>query len=129
MVSENHKTVLVIDDESTCLELIDFVLQKHHYRTVLTSRPDEAIQLARHHAPDLIILDLVMPEMRGTELCERLKSDPSTQNIPVLFLSATVSEKDIEAGFKSGAEGYIFKPFEPDKIIEKIDKVIHRHAR
>lgn len=122
----NHKTILIVDDEPTSLELIDFILKKSHYRTLLASKAGEALKLLKKQPPDLIILDLLMSEMNGIDLCRILKSNPSTKDIPVLFLSAMVAEKEIEKGVRAGAIGYILKPFDPDEVTKKIEEILSK---
>lgn len=117
------KTILIVDDDLTSLELIDFVLSKH-YRTLLATKGEEALRLTDNERPDLIILDLLMPGVSGTDLCKQFKSNPATREIPVLFLSAMVAEKEIEAGFRAGASGYIFKPFDSVQVVKKIEEIL-----
>jgi len=120
----NTRMILIVDDEPTSLELMDYILRKNHFKTILASKADEAFGLLKDQRPDLIILDLIMPDMHGTEICKKLKSDPATKDIPVLFVSAMVAEKEIEAGFKAGAAGYIFKPFETSAVLAKIEEIL-----
>jgi len=120
----NQKTLLLIDDDLTSLELIDFVLKMHGYKTILGSRADEALRLIKEHKPDLIVLDLLLPDMHGSELCRLIKSNPESMDIPILFLSAMVSEKEVEAVFRAGATGYIFKPFDNAQVIKKIEDIL-----
>lgn len=120
----NPKTILVVDDEPDSLELIGFILKKANYRTVLTSDPQGALSLIEKESPDLVILDLLMPVLNGHELCKSIKERPTIQKIPVLFLSAMVAEKEIEAGIRAGAIGFIFKPYESEQILKKIAEIL-----
>lgn len=120
----NKKTILVVDDEPSSLELIDFVLRRHHYETLLALKAEEAFRLIQTRLPDLIILDLLMPGMSGMELCKRFKSDPRTKKIPILFLSAMVRDAEVEEGFRAGAAGFIFKPYDSDQLIKKIEEIL-----
>lgn len=119
-----QKTILVVDDEPDSLELIGFILQKARYRTILTSDSSRAMQLIEKEAPDLIILDLLMPVLDGTRLCQLIKSNAATNSIPVLFLSAMVAEKEIEAGIRAGAVGFIFKPYDNEQVLKKIEEIL-----
>jgi len=120
----NPKIVLVVDDEPSSLELIDFILKKHHFQTILVGEANQALKVTEKQVPDLILLDLLMPDMNGAELCKRFKTNPLTQNVPILFISAIVSDKEIVKGFKAGAVGYIFKPFDSDRVIKKVEEIL-----
>lgn len=120
----NPKTVLVVDDELDSLELIGFILKRANYRTILTSDSQGALSLIEKESPDLVILDLLMPVLSGLELCKAIKQNPILQKIPVLFLSAMVAEREIEAGFRAGAVGFIFKPYESEQILKKISEIL-----
>ena len=120
----DKKTILVVDDERSTLELIDFVLRQHDYETILVSKPEEAFQLSKDQPPDLIILDLLMPGINGTDLCKQFKSNPMTQKIPILFLSAVVRDTEVEKGFRAGASGYIFKPFDSKQIVKRVGELL-----
>ena len=120
------KTVLVVDDDTSSLELIDFILTLKHYKAELSSIPEDTVNTAVRLKPDLIILDLLMPTMSGIEVCTRLKQDDRTRDIPVLFISAMVSERDMEAGVRAGAVGYIIKPYDTSQVLAKIDQIMSK---
>lgn len=104
--------LLVVDDEPVNLKLLKQVLQQD-YRLSFAKNGIDAIELASRELPDLILLDVMMPEMTGFEVCQRLKSAPNTQNIPVIFVTALRDEVDETQGFESGAVDYITKPITP----------------
>lgn len=104
--------LLVVDDEPINLKLLKQVLQQD-YRLSFAKNGIDAIELASRELPDLILLDVMMPEMTGFEVCQRLKSVPNTQNIPVIFVTALRDEVDETQGFESGAVDYITKPITP----------------
>jgi len=104
--------LLVVDDEPINLKLLKQVLQQD-YRLSFAKNGIDAIELASRELPDLILLDVMMPEMTGFEVCQRLKSAPNTQNIPVIFVTALRDEVDETQGFESGAVDYITKPITP----------------
>lgn len=118
------KTILIVDDDPVALELIDFLLRKSNYKTLLASKAQEALKILEKETPDLIILDFLMPEMKGTELCARLKSNHSTANTPVIFLTAMAQEREIEEGYRAGAAGYIFKPYDVRKVVSQIEEIL-----
>jgi putative two-component system response regulator len=105
-------TVLVVDDAPANLSLLAGLLNKA-YRVKLASSGAKALELARRAAPDLVLLDVMMPEMDGYEVCQRLKADPLTAHIPVLFLTAMSQPEDEARGFEVGAADFIQKPISP----------------
>lgn len=107
---ENKPTVLIVDDVSVNLALISAILE-NDCRTICTDDSAQVLSLALEHQPDLILLDIMMPGMNGFEVCERLKANPSTSRIPVIFLTSLTEEEDEERGLSLGAIDYITKPF------------------
>ena len=118
--------ILVAEDEQDILELIDFSLGLADHETVLVTDGAEAVAEAKAEKPDLILLDVRMPRMSGYEACRRLKRDPSTEEIPVVFLSAKGQEKEIEQGLDAGALDYIVKPFAPDQLVDQVKEILQR---
>ncbi len=119
--------VLIVDDEKDLRSLLDFNLKQAGYRTVHAATGSEALARAASHSPDLILLDLNLPDLSGTEVCRRLKADPSTEAIPVVMLTARSAEADRIAGFELGAEDYIPKPFSVRELILRLE-VVRRHT-
>ena len=116
--------IIIVDDiESNILPLQHF-LKKEGYRIVSTSDPKATQELAEMHKPDLIVLDIGMPEMNGIEVCELLKSNHATKEIPVIFLTVRSSEDTIVAAFNAGCTDYIIKPFHAFELITRIKKHI-----
>ena len=113
--------VLIVDDEKDLRSLLDFNLKQAGYRTVHAANGNEALARAASHMPDLILLDLNLPDLPGTEVCRRLKADPTTHEIPILMLTARGAEADRIAGFELGAEDYIAKPFSIRELILRLD--------
>ena len=105
-------TVLVVDDAADNLEVISGLL-KDLYRVKVADNGAKAIEIVRSGPPDLILLDVMMPELSGYEVCRQLKSDPATRDIPILFLTALASAEDESKGLELGAEDYITKPVSP----------------
>lgn len=124
-----RNTVLVVDDERDILKLIGYNLEKEnfHVRTVETG--EDALRLARETEPDLIILDIMLPGMNGTEVCKRLKSAAETRNIPVLMLTAKSSSRDVVNGLELGADDYVTKPFIPSVLLARVRAVLRRSER
>lgn len=116
--------ILVVDDEPFILMMIEDKLRKAGY-TVLTSRKSKGIiDVVRQEMPDLIILDWMMPEVSGIEVCKDLKADPDLAPIPVFMLTAKGQEDDEKAGLKCGVLRYITKPFSPKILLEMVDETV-----
>jgi len=120
------KTILVVDDEEDILNLLDYNLRKAGFSPTLAKDGPEAIGLAASKSPELIILDIMLPNMEGTEVLRRLKADPSTASIPIIMLTAKGEEVDKIVGFELGAEDYITKPFSPRELILRVRAVLKR---
>lgn len=124
MENISQKTILVIDDEEAIVLLLETILGIYGYRCVSCSSPKEAVVMARDLKPDLIILDIAMPEIDGYEICVSLKNAPATKNIPVIMVTALALIQDKKKGFECGADGFIFKPFDPMVVINEIERLL-----
>ena len=124
---EEMKKVIVVDDEPFILMMIEDKLGKAGL-SVITSRDSRnALSLIREERPDLIILDWMMPELNGVELCRMVKTDPELSHIPVFLLTAKGHDADKEAGFDSGATLYITKPFSPKALLKMVHDALRGH--
>ena len=121
--------VLVVDDEEDLLELIRYNLSKEGYRVRCVSTGEMAIQEARRHLPDLILLDLMLPAVDGLGVCKVLKHDPQTQHIPIMMVTAKTEEADVVSGLELGADDYITKPFSPRVLLARIRAVLRRKLK
>ena len=119
------KTVLVVDDERDIVELIRYNLSKEGMEVARAYNGREALEKAAS-LPDLIILDVMMPVLDGLETCRRLKGDPRTARIPVVFLTARSSEVDEIVGLELGADDYIRKPISPRTLVARVKAVLRR---
>jgi phosphoserine phosphatase RsbU/P len=120
MEAEEKKTVLLVDDAPANIQVVNSIL-KDSYRIRVATNGAKALELARATpAPDLILLDIVMPEMDGYEVCSRLKAAPETQDIPVIFLTGKTETDDETKGFEVGAVDYIHKPFSPPIVKARV---------
>ena len=124
-----RKRILVIDDTKDILLVVGRRLQSWGYEAITTDSGEEGLGIAQERLPDLILLDIMMPKMKGRDVCARLKADPKTQHIPVIFLTALGLADHIKAGMDLGAEDYIVKPFEPAELKERIEILLSRHAK
>lgn len=123
MTNKSANKLLVVDDDS---DVLDFLMELTEGKVSVSYASDgaKALELAKLHKPDLILLDIMMPEMDGFETCRRLKSDPDIQHIPVVFLTAKNDEKTMAEGLELGAIDYITKPFDPDIVVTKIENFL-----
>lgn len=116
--------ILVAEDERDILELITFTLQFASHQVIPAENGEQALEFTRQELPDLVLLDARMPRLSGYEVCRQLKSDPATQDIPVVFLSAKGQEAEINAGLEAGAVEYWLKPFAPDELIQNLEAIL-----
>ncbi len=120
--------ILVAEDEKDIRELIAFTLRFAGFDVLLATNGAEAVEIAEAERPDLVILDVRMPKMSGYEACRRLKENPQTASLPVVFLSAKGQDSEIQQGLESGAEEYILKPFAPDELIQQVRGILSRRT-
>jgi len=107
--------------------LITFTLQYGGYEVIPTTNGVEAWEVIRRELPHLVLLDVRMPGMSGYEVCKHIKSDHQTSHIPVVFLSAKGQESEITTGYETGAVDYILKPFAPDYLLNRLNKLLAGH--
>ncbi|BFN37702.1 PleD family two-component system response regulator [Fidelibacter multiformis] len=112
--------ILVVDDEENIRKLVNYNLILDGYDVIMAVDGKEGLEKAIQEKPDLILLDIMMPEMDGLEVCSRLKKNPETRDIPIFMLSAKGQMQDLEDAFDVGADNYITKPFDVDKLSEII---------
>jgi DNA-binding response OmpR family regulator len=119
-----RRRILVADDEVYILHILEFSLNLEGYEVISAASGAEALAKAAQERPDLVVLDVMMPEMDGHEACRRLKSDERLRDIPVIFLSARDTVADQELGRRLGADAYITKPFSPQRLIDCIHTLL-----
>jgi two-component system, OmpR family, alkaline phosphatase synthesis response regulator PhoP len=112
--------ILVVDDEENIRKLVNYNLLLDGYDVVMAVDGKEGLEKAVSEKPDLILLDIMMPEIDGLEVCSRLKKNPETRHIPIFMLSAKGQMQDLEDAFEVGADNYITKPFDVSKLSEII---------
>src|SRR5439155_7322577 len=118
--------VLLVEDEQDVAELIRYNLAKEGYDVVVTANGADALRLARERQPDVVLLDIMVPQLNGWEVCRRLKKDPELSAIPVIMVTGRVEEGDKVLGFEVGADDYVTKPFSPRELIARIRAVVRR---
>lgn len=120
------KTILVVDDDPDTLTLIGLTLQRRGFEVVKAQSGQQALNLLAHDRPDLVILDVMMPQMDGYEVCREIKSDPRTADLPVIMLTAKAQTQSQLEGFRVGAIDYITKPVHPQDLVARIQTVLER---
>ncbi len=118
--------ILVVDDEPDALEVLGFKLKEAGYLPILAKDGARALALARDERPALIVLDLMLPEVDGLEVCKILRRDPGTASIPILMLTARAAELDRVLGLELGADDYVTKPFSPRELVLRIKNLLAR---
>ena len=116
--------ILIVDDERDFVELVSYNLQLHGYEVVSASGGIEALNQARKHHPDLIVLDPMLPDLDGFSICEILRCQPSTANIPVLMLTAMAGELPRLQGMEVGAIDYLTKPIRPRDLLQRVRAIL-----
>src|SRR5438477_11993880 len=124
-----RKKILVVDDDAELVELLSFNLKQAGYATGTASNGVEAIKKARSIAPDLILLDVMMPELDGFAVCEILRRDSATASIPIMMLTALSSELGRMAGLGSGASDFLPKPFSPRLLVARIQDLLDKASK
>ena len=115
-----------MDDEPEAVELVEFNLKKAGFDVITAADGAQALKKARSIQPDLIVLDLMMPEIDGLEVCKILRRDPATARIPIIMLTAKAAEVDRIVGLELGADDYVTKPFSPRELVLRVNKVLRR---
>ncbi|MFH0989339.1 MAG: response regulator [bacterium] len=123
------ETILVAEDQLAILKLIEFRLKNSGYNVICVGDGLAALEQARAHRPDLILLDVMMPLMTGFEVLAVLKKEDKTKNIPVLLVTAQSREEEIVKGLELGADDYLIKPFSPNELAARIKTILLRAKR
>ncbi len=118
--------IVVIDDEEDIRELIRYNLSKEGYEVVCAVSGEEGLELIRRRAPNIVILDLMLPGMGGLEVCRQLKADSVLKAIPIVIVSALGDEPDVVSGLELGADDYVSKPFSPRVLLARVKSVLRR---
>ncbi len=129
IVGVGKLTVLVIDDDPVILELLRVNFEIEGFLVVTAKDGDEGFALAQELQPDVVISDIMMPHRDGLQLLSDLKSDPSTEMLPVILLSAKAQTSEVEHGLDMGADDYITKPFDPIQLIDRLNAVVGKSRR
>ncbi len=121
--------IVVADDDTDIRDLVVFKLVQAGHDVVPVSDGAAAVAACRAHAPDLAVLDVMMPVMTGLEACRALRAEPALSDIPVILLTARTQDVDVELGRDAGADEYVAKPFSPRELAARVDQVLDRRRR
>ena len=118
--SPEDYVILVVDAVPNNIQVVGSILRGAGYQVIPATSGEKALRYSLTPVPDLILLDLMMPDMDGFEVCRRLKSNPETAAIPVIFLTASVETEEVVKGFQLGAVDYVTKPFNPPELLARV---------
>ncbi len=121
-----NETILIVDDDLDTLKLVGVMLQRRGYRIMAANSGPKALAMVKEEVPDLILLDVMMPEMDGFEVARRLRANPQTANIPILMFTAKSQVDDKLAGFDAGADDYLTKPAHPAELLARVQKLLRQ---
>ncbi len=125
-MTKSKETILVVEDEKNILELVKYNLEQEGYKVIFAHSGDQGLELAKKQIPDLLILDLMLPEIDGIEICKILKQNSKTASIPIIMLTAKTQEADRVLGLELGADDYVTKPFSPRELVARVKAVLRR---
>ena len=120
--------ILVVDDEPDLLELVRVNLRQASYEVETAETGREALECLRRRPPDLLVLDLMLPDLSGTDVCRQVRQDPELATLPVIMLTAKADEVDRVVGLELGADDYVTKPFSPRELVLRVRAVLRRRA-
>ena len=123
------KKILVVEDEADILHLVQLYLEKEGYRTTTATTGLEGLRQAKTEQPDLIILDLMLAEMDGLEVCKQIRADSRLSRTPIIMLTAKAEETDTVIGLELGADDYVTKPFSPKALVARVKALFRRLER
>lgn len=116
--------VLIVDDEPNILMSLDFLMRKEGYDVLVARNGKEALESLESNEPDMVLLDIMMPDVDGYEICQFIRKQENLQNCKVIFLSAKTKETDIQKGYEAGADFYLTKPFSNKNLVGKVKELL-----
>jgi DNA-binding response OmpR family regulator len=125
-VPREQPVVLVVDDDQDILELVAFRLGRAGYKVLLAHDGQEGLEIALAEKPDLAVLDVMMPKLDGYELTRRLREEEATSRMPIILLTARAQDSDVDRGFEVGADDYLRKPFSPQELSARVQRILGR---
>jgi DNA-binding response OmpR family regulator len=127
--SSPKKTILIVEDEKDILQLIKLYLEKDGFRVATAMTGPDGLKQVTQEKPDLVVLDLMLPEMDGLEVCKRLRAKTETAMLPIIMLTAKAEESDTVIGLELGADDYVTKPFSPKALTARVKALLRRTER
>jgi two-component system, OmpR family, phosphate regulon response regulator PhoB len=118
------KKLLIVDDEDGLRSLVRMTLDSDSYQILEAQEGRQALEIARAHHPDLVLLDVMLPDVSGIEICRQIKSDPLMASTTVLMLTAKAQQSDLGEAEDAGADGYFVKPFSPIALVHKVESIL-----
>lgn len=118
--------ILVAEDERKILNLLQLYLEKNNYQVITAQNGIEALEKIKKFDPDLLVLDIVMPEMNGHEVCKKIRKDKKYKDIPIIYLSSLTEKQSIVSSLELGGDDYLTKPFDPNELIARINAILRR---
>ncbi|MCX6938004.1 MAG: response regulator transcription factor [Verrucomicrobia bacterium] len=125
-IESTAKKILVVDDETDVTELLAYTLKAKGFMVETVNDPNRSIGVARTFLPDLVILDVMMPDLNGIQICRMLRADPKLRKVPVVFLTAKAEESDRIQGLETGADDYLCKPFSTKELVLRVQTILRR---
>ena len=122
----SSKRVLAIEDEADILEVIEYNLDREGFEVTTSQNGEDGLELIRNNHPDIVLLDLMLPDLDGLELCRKIRSDEEIKQIPVIMVTAKDTESEVVLGLGVGADDYITKPFNPKELVARVKAVLRR---
>ena len=122
----SRSKVLIIEDEPDLVEVVSYNLKREGFQVISAGRGDDGLNMIRNLSPSLVILDLMLPGIDGLSICQHIKSDPLTRDIPIIIVSAKGEESDVVIGLGLGADDYLAKPFGPRELLARVKAVLRR---
>jgi DNA-binding response OmpR family regulator len=122
------KKILIIDDEAEVVKVLQICLEQHGYKVVTSYDGENGLKKVKSENPDLVILDIMLPDMDGYQVCEKIKADPSTKDIPVIMLTVKSMGEDVEKALEKKADWYIVKPYDEKYLLKKIDYLLQKKS-
>ncbi|MFH1496974.1 MAG: response regulator transcription factor [Verrucomicrobiota bacterium] len=124
--TDQPKKILLVDDESDVTDLLAYNLKAKGFVVEAVNDPNRSVGMARTFMPDLVILDVMMPDLNGIQICRMLRADPKLKRVPVIFLTAKAEESDRIQGLETGADDYICKPFSTKELVLRVQTILRR---
>lgn len=129
MTAHVHKKILIVEDEKDIQQLVQLYLDKEGFRTSVAGTGSEALRRIKSDKPDLVILDLMLPEIDGIEICKQVRMATDTATLPIIMLTAKAEESDTVVGLELGADDYVTKPFSPKSLVARVKALLRRVDR